>query len=132
MTTAEFTISRLARAAGVNIETIRYYQRRGLLPQPGRPLQGFRRYGDEALARLRFIKRAQQLGFTLREIKELLAIGKGSCADTRRRAELKRADVDARLHDLQELRTTLDRLIRACRRGGRPACPIVETLSGEK
>ena len=97
----DFTIGRLAREAGVNIETIRYYQRRGLLPQPGRPLQGFRRYGDEALARLRFIKRAQQLGFTLREIKELLAIGKGSCAPPRRR-------------------------------GGRPACPIVEALSGEK
>ncbi len=132
MVTVEFTIGRLARAAGVNVETVRYYQRRGLLPQPDRPLRGFRRYGDEALARLRFIKRAQRLGFTLREIRELLAIDKGSCAATRRRAERKRADVDARLRDLQELRATLDRLIRACRRGGRPACPIVETLSNEQ
>jgi MerR family mercuric resistance operon transcriptional regulator len=127
----EFTIGRLARAASVNLQTVRYYQRRGLLTQPRKPLQGFRRYGDEDVARLRFIKRAQQLGFTLREIKELLTVDKGSCADTRRRAEQKRADIDARLRDLQNLRKTLDRLIRACRRGGQPTCPIVEALSGE-
>ena len=128
----EFTIGRLARAAGVNLETVRYYQRRGLLAQPRKPLQGFRRYRADDLARLRFIKRAQQLGFTLREIKELLAIDKGSCDDTRRRAEQKRADISARLRDLQNLRKTLDRLIRACRRGGQPTCPIVETLSKER
>jgi len=131
MTPTELTIGRLARTAGVNIETIRYYQRRGLLALPRKPLQGYRRYGADELARLRFIKRAQQLGFTLREIKELLTIDQGSCAATRRRAEQKRADINARLHDLQNLRTTLDRLIRACRRGGQPTCPIVETLSGE-
>jgi MerR family mercuric resistance operon transcriptional regulator len=125
------TISQLARAARVNVETIRYYQRRGLLPQPGKPLQGYRRYPEPTLARLRFIKRAQELGFTLREITDLLKLGEGSCQETRVIAEHKRADIEARLRDLETMRLTLEKLIRSCRAGSLPYCPIIESLSGE-
>ncbi len=122
------TIGAVADAAGVNVETIRYYQRRGLLPQPGRPLQGFRRYGGEALVRLCFIKRAQQLGFTLREIVELLKLGDGSCKETRVIAEHRLADIEARLRDLESMRVTLDELIRTCRAGDQTRCPIIASL----
>jgi MerR family mercuric resistance operon transcriptional regulator len=82
------TIGRLARAAGMNVETIRYYQRRGLLPEPARPLGGQRHYGPAAAMRLRFVKRAQQLGFTLDEVKELLLLEDGqACTPTRMLAE---------------------------------------------
>jgi len=126
------TIGQLAREAQVNIETVRYYQRRGLLPKPGKPLAGYRRYPRETLDHLRFIKRAQQLGFTLREICDLLRLGNGSCAETRKLAEIKRADIRARIHDLANMQRTLERLIERCRRGHTAACPIVEALSSEE
>ena len=124
------TIGRLARAARVNVETIRYYQRRGLLGTPRKPAGGVRHYPDEALARLRFIKRAQQLGFSLRDIGELLALGEQSCAQTRDLAERRLADIEARLLDLANMRRTLKRLIRSCQAGEKTGCPIVRTLSG--
>ena len=124
-----FTIGALARTAGVNVETIRYYQRRSLLPKPGKPVAGYRRYPAETLARLRFIKRAQELGFTLREIAELLALGSASCRETQRLAEHKRADIEARMKDLRAMRRTLNRLIKSCRAGGATACPIIDSLS---
>ncbi|MEW6331507.1 MAG: MerR family DNA-binding protein [Pseudomonadota bacterium] len=124
------TIGRLARAGGVNIETIRYYQRRGLLATPGKPLGGVRRYTTETLGQLRFIRRAQELGFTLREIAELLKLGDGSCAQTRAIAERRLADIETRIRDLQAMRVTLRRLIRTCRAGGRPPCPIIASLAG--
>jgi len=127
----EMTIGVLARSAGVNIETIRYYQRRGLLGTPRKPLGGVRRYDANALAQLRFIKRAQQLGFSLREIGDLLELGAGSCTETRVLAETRLADIETRLHDLQAMRRTLARLIQACRAGREAACPIVESLGGE-
>ncbi len=123
-----FTIGALARTAGVNVETIRYYQRRGLLPKPGKPVAGYRRYPADTLARLRFIQRAQELGFTLREIGELLALGRGSCRETQRLAERKRADIAARMKDLAAMRRVLNRLLRACAAGRSPACPIIESL----
>jgi MerR family mercuric resistance operon transcriptional regulator len=125
------TIGTLARAAGVNIETVRYYQRRGLITTPRKPPGGVRRYAHETLAQLRFIKRAQQLGFSLREITELLKLGEGSCAETRTLAERKRADIDVRLRDLKAMRATLEKLIRSCRAGVPSHCPIIESLSGE-
>lgn len=125
----EMTIGVLARAAGVNSETIRYYQRRGLIATPRKPPGGVRRYNTNTLAQLRFIKRAQQLGFTLREITDLLKLGEGSCAATRTLAERKRADIGARIQDLQAMRATLEKLIRSCRADMRPACPIIESLS---
>jgi len=128
---AEVTIGRLARAAGVNIETIRYYQRRGLLATPLKPSSGVRRYSGETLARLRFIRRAQELGFTLREIAELLKLGDGSCAQTRAIAERRLADIELRLRDLESMRATLGKLIRTCRAGNRPPCPIIASLTRE-
>jgi MerR family transcriptional regulator, mercuric resistance operon regulatory protein len=125
------TIGVLARSAGVNIETIRYYQRRGLIGTPRKPPGGVRHYDANALAHLRFIKRAQQLGFSLREIGDLLELGAGSCAETRMLAEARLADIETRLHDLQAMRRTLARLIQACRAGREAACPIVESLSGK-
>jgi len=127
----EMTIGVLARAAGVNIETIRYYQRRGLIDTPRKPPGGVRRYDANTLAQLCFIKRAQQLGFSLREIGDLLELGTGACAETRVLAEARLADIETRLHDLQAMRHTLARLIQACRAGHKAACPIVESLGGE-
>src|SRR5262245_9861765 len=97
----ELTIGRLARAAEVTVETIRYYQRRGLLEEPPKPVRGRRRYASDAIRRLRFIRRAQQLGFTLQEIKELLCLEDGqSCRETRLMAEQKLAIIDQRLASL--------------------------------
>lgn len=129
MDNKSFTIGALARTAGVNVETIRYYQRRGLLPKPGKPVAGYRRYPADTLARLRFIKRAQELGFTLREIAELLTLGSASCRETQRLAEHKRADLDLRLRDLKAMRQTLNRLIKSCRADGATVCPIIDSLS---
>jgi len=125
----EMTIGVLARSAGVNIETIRYYQRRGLIGTPRKPLGGVRRYDAGTLAQLRFIKRAQQLGFSLREIRELLALGEQSCSDTRRIAERRLTDIETRLSDLKNMRRLLTRLIRECAAGRAAACPIVQSLS---
>jgi len=125
------TIGRLARAAGVHVETVRYYERRGLLARPARAEGGFRHYPLEAVDRLRFIKRAQELGFQLKEIKELLALTTGHCVDVRARAEAKRTHIAAQIKDLKALQRTLDRLIRSCRAGASEACcPIVESLTG--
>lgn len=122
------TIGKLARAAGVHVETIRYYQRRGLLSRPPRPVGGIRHYPLSVLARLQFIKRAQQLGFSLGEIGELLRLDNGACTPTRVIAERRYQDIAARINDLRMMQRTLGRLIRDCRSGRRAACPIIETL----
>ncbi|MDH5395174.1 MAG: MerR family DNA-binding protein, partial [Gammaproteobacteria bacterium] len=111
MNNKSLTIGFLAKAADVNIETIRYYQRIGIISEPTKPAQGYRVYPTETLKRIRFIKRAQQLGFSLQEINELLELGEGNCADVRQRAEGKRTHIDQQIHDLQNLRNTLDELI---------------------
>lgn len=128
------TIGFLAKAADVNIETIRYYQRIGLITEPDKPLQGFRRYPTETLKRIKFIKRAQQLGFSLKEVAELLLLGEGSsadqCADVRQRAEQKRVHIEQQISDLQNLRNTLSQLIDSCKNDNESHdCAIVETLS---
>ena len=129
----EFTIGRLATAAGVNVETIRYYQRVGLIQKPKKPAQGFRKYPAETLEQIRFIKRAQQLGFSLQEIADLLALGDGHCHDVRIRAEEKRDKIAKQIQDLQALQVTLNQLINKCRSGkGNQNCPIVESLSEQK
>jgi MerR family mercuric resistance operon transcriptional regulator len=127
----ELTIGRLARAAQVNVETIRYYQRRGLLEEPAKPLSGRRCYSGTAVRRVRFIKRAQQLGFTLEEVKSLLRLEDGqSCRETRRLAEQKLAVIEQRLADLKRMRQLLTGLIAECTEGKRPrSCPIIATLS---
>jgi MerR family mercuric resistance operon transcriptional regulator len=127
----ELTIGRLAKAAGVNVETIRYYQRRGLVDEPTKPLGGHRRYPPSAASRVRFIKRAQQLGFTLDEVTGLLRLEDGqSCRETRLLAERKLTLIEMRLADLTRMRRTLKGLIAECAGGQRPrSCPIIATLS---
>ncbi len=127
-----FTTGEVASRGGVNLETIRYYERRGLLPKPPRTPAGYRTFDAAALRRLRFIKQAQALGFSLKEIKELLALRvdpRTSCADVRRRAEAKIADVEAKLRVLRTMKRALVQLTAACAgRGPVSACPILETL----
>ncbi|MGH8707259.1 MAG: Hg(II)-responsive transcriptional regulator [Burkholderiales bacterium] len=127
----EMTIGKLAQRAGVNIETIRYYQRLQLLEEPEKPLGGVRRYADAALARVLFIKRAQELGFSLAEIRRLLRLGDPqTCGEARALAAEKLALVESRVADLQRLRGVLKDLIERCdRRRGRVACPIIESLA---
>ena len=123
------TIGGLARAAGVGVETVRYYQRRGLLPEPARPPGEVRRYGEQDVKRLRFIRSAQAAGFTLAEIGELIAL---DAADDRARArELARARVaalDEKIEDLRQAREALAALATACatKRGG--PCPIIRAF----
>ena len=127
----QLTIGRLAESAGVNVETIRYYQRRGLVDEPAKPLGGHRRYAPAAAISVRFIKRAQQLGFTLEEVRGLLLLEDGqSCRETRLLAERKLALIEARVADLTRMRRLLKGLIAECAKGRRPrSCPIIATLS---
>lgn len=128
------TIGRLARGAGVNVETVRYYQRRGLVAEPERPLNSVRRYSVDSVKRIRFIKRAQELGFTLMEIANLLALEDGrSCRETRDLAGRKLAIVESRLTDLNRLRRTLRDLIARCDTSrGKVSCPIISVLSSDR
>ena len=126
------TTGQLARETGVNIETIRYYERRGLIPEPPRRESGYREYTPKYIERIHFIKRAQALGFTLKEISELLAVADGNpaCKDIRKFAEDKVKDIETRIHDLQKMKTVLKDLIKKCL-GKRKIseCPIIESLS---
>lgn len=127
----KFTIGTLAQAAAVSVETVRYYQRRGLLTEPPRPPGGIRRYGDAELARLQFIRHAQALGFTLGEVAELLALDEGrDCDEARRLAEVKLTAVRLRLSRLRRIEHVLARQVRACdRSSGRQQCPLIATLA---
>lgn len=128
----DLTIGQVAVRADVHKETIRYYQRLGLLEEPRRRPGSIRRYGAHAVARLRFIKRAQQLGFSLDEVKKLLLLEDGQdCGATRKLAEQKRIVIRQRISDLQRMSRMLDGLIAECRKGKRPrCCPIIGTLAG--
>ena len=127
--TLKLTIGRLAKQVDVNVETIRYYQRIGLIDEPASPPSGFRQYPVKTAENISFIKRAQRLGFSLKEIAELLQIGDGHCDNVRTRAEKKRNRIDDQIRDLQSLRGTLDQLICECKSGKNGShCPIVETL----
>ena len=123
------TIGHLGRKAGVNVETIRYYQRIGLIEEPIRPYSGFRTYPTSSVDRIKFIKRAQKLGFSLTEISELLELGDGRCADVRQRAEAKRAQIQDQIQALMALDKTLNKLVIACRTELSPTCPIIATLA---
>ena len=134
--TTQLTIGQLAKDVGVNIETIRYYERRNLLDPTARLPSGYRLYNREAQRRLRFIKNAQALGFTLHEIEELLDLrisAKARCGDVQRRAEAKLKHVEAKVRDLQSLARALRSLLRDCR-AGQPTdrCPILKGLEDEK
>ncbi len=125
-----FRIGELGREAQMGVETIRYYQRRGLLPQPGRPPGGQRSYPPQALERLRFIKRAQSLGFTLDDVATLLKLNDGTGhVQARALAGKRLAEIDAKLADLRAMRKVLHRLIRDCEHtAGRVPCPIIRAV----
>ncbi len=129
------TIGQLAKTAGVNVQTVRYYERRNLLQPTGRKASGYRVYGDDVLKRLRFIKNAQTLGFTLREVNELLNLRVNSiarCGTIRVKAQAKLRQVEAKTRDLLALSRALKRLIRSCLAGQPPEhCPILQTLDKE-
>ncbi|POF38640.1 Hg(II)-responsive transcriptional regulator [Pseudomonas laurylsulfativorans] len=126
------SIGKLAQAAGVNIETIRYYQRRGLLDEPPKPLSGYRCYLPEQVKRLRFIKRAQALGFTLDEVGALLTLDAScTCRETRALAVRKLALIEQKMADLAAMQQVLGRLVGQCDAGGGATCPIIDALNGE-
>lgn len=124
------TIGALAAEAGIHVETIRFYQRRKLLPEPERPYGGIRRYGPAEVSRLRFIKAAQRIGFTLDEIAQLLQLEDGThCSQARTIAEHKLTDVRHRLEDLQRIETALAQLVKRCAAGrGKVTCPLIASL----
>ncbi|HEU4564453.1 MAG TPA: heavy metal-responsive transcriptional regulator [Gemmatimonadaceae bacterium] len=130
---APMTIGELARRAGVNVQTVRYYERRGLLDPPRRRASRYREYGPATLERLRFIRRAQELGFTLGEIVELLALRLDpgtTAADVKARALQKIEEVDRRIRDLERIRHALAHLAGQCRGGRGPTgdCPLLDAL----
>ena len=131
MDPTKLTIGKVATAAGVNVETIRFYQRRGLLAEPPKALGGFRHYDNTTIARLRFIKRAQALGFSLEEVIGLLALEQSNaCSQTHDAAVRKLQLVEERIIDLQRIRLTLKSLVQLCEAGPTAvSCPIIESLT---
>jgi len=129
----DLNIGKLARLAGVGVDTVRYYERNGLLAPSARLASGYRRYGELELARLRFIRKAQRLGFTLKEIHSLLGLSASrNVAQVKRAAQTKLADVEARIADLQRVRDGLALLVDACPGHGRASeCPILRALTME-
>lgn len=132
----EMTIGKVARSAGLGIDTVRFYEREGLIEKPARSASGYRHYRPDVIARLRFIRQAKDLGFSLHEIKELLSLrvtpGK-SCADVKARAEAKIADVDQRIAQLYRMKGALAKLATACSgRGPTSECPILEAMEAHE
>ena len=127
---SELTIGRVAKLAGVNVETIRYYQRRRLLAEPVKPHMGYRRYPADSVKHVRFIKRAQALGFTLEEIAELLRLEEArACAETRALAAHKMRLIDRKLTSLAAMRKALAGLVQQCdRKQPSKGCPIIQVL----
>lgn len=130
---SSMTIGGLAKAAEVSVETIRFYQRKGLMPEPQRPIGGIRRYTKTDRSRLHFIKSAQRLGFSLDEIADLLQLDDGSsCSQARSKAQAKLADVRAKLEDLRRIERALEGLINLCGTSrGSVRCPLIATLMEE-
>ena len=132
---SRLTVGRTARLAEVGIPTMRFYERAGLLPKPTRTGGNYRLYSNEAVTRIRFIRRAQQLGFTLKEIKDLLELRvdrKNSCSDVRHLAGEKVADIEARIRSLQKMRKALLRLAEQCdAAGGKSTCPLLDYLESD-
>jgi MerR family mercuric resistance operon transcriptional regulator len=126
------SIGQVARLAGLGVETVRFYERRGLLAAPERGASGYRQYSEDAVARLRFIRRAKELGFSLKEIHELIALRidpYASCAEVKERAAAKIADIEVKIRDLQKISKALLRLTASCPgRGPVQGCSILEAL----
>ena len=134
--TSSLTIGVVAKRVGVAIDTIRFYEREGLLPEPARRASGYRSYGDGTIAQLRFIRRAKQLGFTLEEIRELLTLStdrQRGVKAVKKRAQERLAAIDQRIVDLQRVRDGLAQLVESCPGHGAPEhCPILQALIGEE
>jgi MerR family mercuric resistance operon transcriptional regulator len=127
------TIGRLAAQAGVNLETVRYYERIGLMPPPDRTTGGHRSYQPEHRARLAFIRRARELGFGLGDVRALIGLaepGRASCAEVKTIASDHLREVRAKIADLRRLATVLDDAVRRCGSGDVPDCPVIEVLGG--
>jgi len=133
--TAPFTIGNLATLAGVGVETVRFYEREGLIAKPPRTESGYRQYPQEAVARVLFTKRAKELGFTLKEIKELLSLRvdpKTDCCEVIKRAKEKVADIKQKIADLEKMEGALKKLTAACKgKGPITECAILEYLASE-
>ena len=128
-------IGSAAEQAGVNVQTLRYYERRGLLPQPPRRQSGYREFADEAVRVVRFIKRAQDLGFTLDEVEELLQLRNDTRRDrarVRAVAEHRIREIDGKIAELRAMKKALDHLVHCCRDGATLECPIIEALDGAR
>lgn len=125
----KITIAVVAQKAGIGIETVRYYQRIGLIEQPKKPLSGYRVYSEQIISRLLFIQRAKELGFSLAEISNLLTLGDGSCKETKELAIHKLEIVNSKLHDLQAIAVTLEKLIQSCESNSpHQGCPIITAI----
>ncbi len=128
----KLTIGKLAKQANVTIETIRYYQRKGLLTEPDKPVTGYRQYSLESVAQIQFIKRAQQSGFTLKEIAELLSLDGEHCEDVQKMAEQKLQKIDGQLKDLTALRHVLDTLVKGCQQDkSTDHCSLIDAFSNQ-
>ncbi|MCB1584552.1 MAG: MerR family DNA-binding protein [Xanthomonadales bacterium] len=126
----QLTIGKLAKLAGVNVETIRYYQRIEMIREPTKPMSGFRHYDASLVNTIKFIKRAQQLGFVLAEIKELLNLGERNCHDVKELAIAKRQKIIYQLKDLNAMKKELDGLIDACEKTeDTPNCALIDSLA---
>jgi MerR family mercuric resistance operon transcriptional regulator len=129
------TVGQVARQGGVGVETVRFYEKNGLLEEPTRRASGYREYDEETVNRLRFIQRAKELGFTLSEIKELFSLrcSERPCNDVRERAEAKVAEIEAKVALLLRMKEVLGRLASSCcEKGHDNRCPILEVLDGHE
>ncbi len=130
------TIGKVAKQAGVNIDTLRYYEREGVIAEPVRNGSNYRVYSADTVLRVRFVKRAQELGFSLAEIKELLELRiseEASCADVRNQAQAKIEYLDGKISSLRAMRRALSKLVAECSgQGPVSECPILDALDTEK
>lgn len=128
----QLTIGNVAKSTGVTVETLRFYESQGLIAAPPRSDSGYRQYPPETVKRVQFIQHAKEVGFTLKDIGELLALRREpgtSCADVKLRATSKIEEVDKKIKDLQRIRLALGRMVLKCSgRGPAGACPILEEL----
>lgn len=130
-----FTIGQLARAAGVGLQTVRFYERRGLLTQPLRLAPGYRQYTADHLQRVRFIKKAQRLGFSLKEVKALFdlnATSRATCTEVKTKADRKLEEIVSKIHDLQRMKRSLEQLSKACdvNKQAMSECRVLECFEG--
>jgi Hg(II)-responsive transcriptional regulator len=133
MSEKPLTINITAKKAGIGVETIRYYQRIGLINKPEKPLAGYRVYSEKTVSRLRFIQRAKELGFSLAEISTLLALGDGRCMETKELAVHKLEIIKSKISDLQSMASTLEKLIQSCESNpDYQGCPIITALQKDK